>query len=53
MISTLDQIFILLKLWVIGFLPGWLQPIAGVLICVVAIIGTFPALFAIAVLMER
>jgi len=53
MVNTLDQIFVLLKLWIVGLLPAALQPFAGVLLCVVAIIATFPALFAIAVLMER
>src|ERR1700752_2924953 len=53
MVNTLDQIFVLLKLWIVGLMPAALQPFAGVLLSVVAIIGTFPALFAIAVLMER
>jgi NADH-quinone oxidoreductase subunit H len=53
MIQTLDQIFVLLKHWIVGLLPGALQPIVGVVLSVVAIIVTFPALFAIAVLMER
>jgi NADH-quinone oxidoreductase subunit H len=53
MVTTLDQIFVLLKMWIVGLLPAVLQPYVGVLLCVVAIIGTFPALFAIAVLMER
>ena len=53
MATTLDQIFVLLKLWVMGLLPAALQPYVGVVLCVVAIVVTFPALFAIAVLMER
>ncbi len=53
MVSTLDQIFVLLKHWIVGLLPPVLQPCAGVLLSVVAIIGTFPALFAISVLLER
>ncbi len=53
MATKLDQIFVLLKLWIVGFLPAAIQPYVGVLLCVVAIIATFPALFAIAVLMER
>ena len=53
MVTTLDQIFVALKLWVVGLLPAALQPIAGVLLSVVAIVVTFPALFAIAVLLER
>ncbi len=51
--TTLDQIFVLFKNWLVGFLPeGW-QGAAGVLLCVVTIIAVYPALFALAVLMER
>jgi NADH-quinone oxidoreductase subunit H len=53
MVSTLDQIFVLLKHWGVGLLPAFLQPLAGVLLSVVCIIGLFPALFAISVLLER
>jgi NADH-quinone oxidoreductase subunit H len=53
MATTLDQIFILLKHWIVGFLPGVLQPFVSVVISVVAIIAVFPALFAISVLLER
>jgi len=53
LINNADRIFILLKLWVIGFLPAWMQQAAGVVLCVVAIICVFPGLFAISVLLER
>ncbi|MGD0890904.1 MAG: NADH-quinone oxidoreductase subunit NuoH [Terracidiphilus sp.] len=53
MIEKADQIFILLKLWVIGFLPASIRDAVGVVLCVVAIICVFPGLFAISVLMER
>ena len=53
MVSTLDQIFVLLKHWIVGLLPPVLQPFVAVVLSVVAIIGTFPALFAISVLLER
>ena len=52
-IEKADQIFILLKLWVIGFLPASIRDAVGVLLCVVAIICVFPGLFAISVLLER
>jgi NADH-quinone oxidoreductase subunit H len=52
-IEKLDQIFVLLTGWLVGFLPGFLQPLAGVVIAVAAILVTFPALFAICVLLER
>jgi NADH-quinone oxidoreductase subunit H len=53
MTNTLDQIFVLLKHWVVGFLPMWLQPIVCALLSVVAILAVFPGLFAISVLLER
>jgi NADH-quinone oxidoreductase subunit H len=53
MFVNLDQIFILLKQFVVGLLPASWQPVAGVVLCVVAIICVFPALFAITVLLER
>jgi NADH-quinone oxidoreductase subunit H len=53
MVSTLDQIFVLLKHWIVSLLPAVLQPVTGVVLSVVAIICVFPALFAISVLLER
>jgi NADH-quinone oxidoreductase subunit H len=53
MIETLDQIFVLLKHWLVGFLPAGVQPVTGVLLSVVAIVLVFPALFALTVLLER
>jgi NADH-quinone oxidoreductase subunit H len=53
MVGTLDQIFVLLKQWIVGLLPAVVQPVAGVVLCVVAIVCVFPALFAVSVLLER
>src|SRR3954447_22593506 len=53
MVSTLDQIFVLLKHWIVGHMPVLLQPFIGVLLSVVCIIAVFHALFAISVLLER
>ncbi len=53
MIQQADQIFVLLKHWLVGFLPSGLQGIAGVLLSVVGILAVFPTLFALAVWMER
>jgi NADH-quinone oxidoreductase subunit H len=53
MSQTLDQIFVLLKQWVVGFLPVTLQPTAGVVLCVVAIVAVFPGLFALTTVLER
>ena len=40
---NLDQIFILLRNWLVGFLPAALRPAAGVVLGVVAIVCVFPA----------
>jgi NADH-quinone oxidoreductase subunit H len=53
MIETMDQIFVLLQHWLMGLLPAALQPIAGILLGVVAIICLFPALFALTTVFER
>src|SRR5215472_4916276 len=53
MVSKLDQVFVLLKHWIVDLMPGVLQPLVGVLLSVVCIIAVFPALFAISVLLER
>jgi NADH-quinone oxidoreductase subunit H len=51
--QNLDQIFVLLLHWVVSFLPLWLRPLVSVLLCVVTIVATFPALFALTVWLER
>ena len=48
-----DQIFILLRDWLVGFLPASWQTAAGVLLGVVAIIAVFPGLFALTTVLER
>ena len=53
MVSTLDQIFVLLKHWIVGLMPAGLQPLVGILISVVAIIAVFPGLFALTTVLER
>jgi NADH-quinone oxidoreductase subunit H len=53
MIDRLDQIFVLLLHWIVGYLPGgWQAPICVVL-SAACIVCLYPALFALAVLMER
>ncbi|MGA2887257.1 MAG: NADH-quinone oxidoreductase subunit NuoH [Terracidiphilus sp.] len=51
--ETLDQIFVLLKHWLVSFLPTALQPAAGVVISVATIVCLFPALFALTTVFER
>src|ERR1700723_1358491 len=53
MAANLDQIFILLRNWLVGFLPLALQPAAGVVLGVVAIVSVFPGLFALTTVFER
>jgi len=51
--ENLDQIFVLLKHWIVALVPVPLQPLVGAVLSVAAIIVVFATLFAIAVLMER
>jgi NADH-quinone oxidoreductase subunit H len=51
--ANLDQIFILLRKWLVGFLPVALQPAAGVVLGVIAIVAVFPGLFALTTVFER
>jgi NADH-quinone oxidoreductase subunit H len=53
MIERLDQIFVLLRDWLVGFLPQDWQAAAGALLGVIAIICVFPGLFALVTVMER
>ena len=53
MAATLDQVFILLRNWLIGFLPAALRPAAGVVLGVIAIVCVFPGLFALTTIIER
>jgi NADH-quinone oxidoreductase subunit H len=53
MIEAMDQIFVLLEGWLVGFLPGDWQTAAGVVLSVLTIIGFFPALFALTTVFER
>ncbi len=53
MIEKADQIFVLLLHWLVGFLPASWQHVASTILCVATIVLLYPALFAIAVLLER
>jgi NADH-quinone oxidoreductase subunit H len=53
MAAHLDQIFILLRDWLIGFLPAALRPLAAILLGVVGIVCVFPGLFALTTVFER
>jgi NADH-quinone oxidoreductase subunit H len=53
MIEKMDQIFVLLRHWLVGFLPAAWQTAAGVVLSVVVIVCLFPALFALTTVFER
>jgi NADH-quinone oxidoreductase subunit H len=53
MTEMMDQIFVILKHWLVGHLPVGVQPIAGAILSVVAILAVFASLFAITTILER
>lgn len=53
MFAMLDQIFLLLRDWIAGFLPVFWRPLVGILLGVVGIISVFPAIFALTTVFER
>jgi NADH-quinone oxidoreductase subunit H len=53
MTQALDQIFVLTKLWLLGFVPAAAQPLASAILSVIPILIAFPLLFAITTWLER
>jgi NADH-quinone oxidoreductase subunit H len=51
--ETVDQIFVLLKHWIVNHAPLPIQPILSLVVSIVPILAIFPALFAITTVMER
>ena len=51
--EMIDQIFVLLKHWLMGYVPGAFQPIASAVLSVVPVLIAFPLLFAITTVLER
>jgi NADH-quinone oxidoreductase subunit H len=51
--STADQVFILLRDWLVHFLPAAMRPAADVVLGVIAIVAVFPGLFALTTVFER
>jgi NADH-quinone oxidoreductase subunit H len=51
--SNADQIFLILRNWLVSFLPVALRPAAGVVLGVIAIVCVFPGLFALTTVFER
>jgi NADH-quinone oxidoreductase subunit H len=52
-ITSADQIFILLRDWLVHFLPAGLRSAAGAVLGVLAIVCVFPGLFALTTVFER
>src|ERR1039458_1707067 len=53
MIQALDQIFVHLKYWLLGYVPAIAQPLVSAILSVVPVIIAFPLLFAITTVLER
>src|SRR5438445_13892628 len=53
MSETIDQIFVSLKHWLVGFVPAAGQPFASIVLSVIPILAVFPGLFAVATILER
>jgi NADH-quinone oxidoreductase subunit H len=51
--AAVDQIFVTMKHWMMGYVPGGLQPLASAVISVVPLLLVFPLLFAITTVLER
>jgi NADH-quinone oxidoreductase subunit H len=53
MTQTLDQIFVLAKHWMLGFVPAAIQPLCSAVLSIVPALIAFPLLFAITTVLER
>jgi NADH-quinone oxidoreductase subunit H len=53
MVEQIDQIFVLLKHWVVGFVPASWQPLVSAILSVAGIIAVFAGLFAVTTVLER
>lgn len=53
MAETIDQIFVILKHWLVGHVPVQVQSIVSATLSIVAIIVVFASLFAVTTILER
>ena len=53
MTQALDQIFVLTKHWMLGFVPAAIQPLCSAVLSIVPVLIAFPLLFAITTVLER
>ncbi len=49
----LDQVFVLLKHWLLGYSPAVLQPAVSIFLTILPILLVFPVLFALTTVLER
>src|ERR1700683_2581653 len=49
----LDQVFVLLKHWLLGRSPAAIQPAVSILLTIIPILLVFPVLFALTTVLER
>ena len=53
MTETIDQIFVLLKHWLLSHSPVWVQPLFSAALSAIAILVVFASLFALTTILER
>lgn len=53
MLETIDQIFVILKDWIMGNVSAGMRPIFSALLSVVPVLVVFPLLFAFTTVLER
>jgi len=53
MAESVDQIFVILKNWLVGLLPAGWEPVVSPAISIAALIGVFASLFAVTTILER
>ncbi|HEX5283875.1 MAG TPA: NADH-quinone oxidoreductase subunit NuoH [Bryocella sp.] len=53
MTETMDQIFVLLKHWILAHLPVLVQPFFSAVLSAIAILAVFASLFALTTILER
>ena len=53
MAETIDQIFVILKYWLLSHAPAATRPILSIVLSVVPLLVVFPLLFAITTVLER
>src|SRR5580704_9494188 len=53
MIFPFDQIFVVAKEWLLGYIPPVARPVTSALLSVIPVLIAFPLLFAITTLLER